>query len=57
MDDELEVLAVDPAYMCLPDIDHASLFQVGERLRGVSRVCQETGAMLLLAHHTRKTKS
>ena len=43
MDDELEVLAVDPAYMCLPDIDHASLFQVGERLRGVSRVCQETG--------------
>ena len=55
MDDELEVLAVDPAYMCLPDVDHANLFQVGEKLRGVSQVCQETGAMLLLAHHNRKT--
>jgi hypothetical protein len=52
--DRLEVLAVDPAYMCLPDVDHANLFQVGERLRGVSKVCQETGALLLLAHHTRK---
>ena len=56
MDDELEVLGVDPAYMCLPNVDHANLFQVGEQLRGVSKVCQETGAMLLLAHHTRKTK-
>ena len=56
-EDELEVLAVDPAYMCLPDVDHANLFQVGERLRGVSQVCQETGALLLLAHHTRKTKT
>ncbi len=54
MNDELEVLAVDPAYMCLPDTDHANLFQVGERLRGVSQVCQEAGALLLLAHHTRK---
>lgn len=56
LDDELEVLAIDPAYMCLPDIDHANLFQVGEALRGISQVCQETGAMLLLAHHTRKGK-
>jgi hypothetical protein len=56
-DDELEVLAVDPAYMCLPDVDAANLFQVGERLRGVSRVCQDTGALLLLAHHTKKTKT
>ena len=55
--DELEVLAVDPAYLCLPDVDHANLFSVGEKLRGVSRVCQETGALLLLAHHTRKTKT
>jgi hypothetical protein len=55
--DELEALAVDPAYMCLPEVDHASLFQVGEQLRGVSKVCQDTGAMLVLAHHTRKTKT
>jgi hypothetical protein len=56
MGDELEVIAVDPAYMCLPDVDHANLFQVGEQLGGVARVCQECGALLLLAHHTRKTK-
>ena len=43
MDDELEVLGIDPAYMCLPGVDHANLFQVGEQLRGVSNVCQETG--------------
>lgn len=54
--DGLEVLAVDPAYMCIPEVDHANLFQVGERLRAVSEVCQETGALLLLAHHARKTK-
>jgi hypothetical protein len=55
MDDALEVLVVDPAYMCLPDVDHANLFQVGEKLRGVSQVCQETGALLLLARHNRKS--
>ncbi len=57
MGDELEVIAVDPAYMCIPDVDHANLFEVGTRLRGVSQVCQECGALLLLAHHTRKTKT
>jgi hypothetical protein len=57
MGDELEVIAVDPAYMCIPDVDAANLFQVGERLRGVSRVCQDTGALLLLAHHNRKAKA
>jgi hypothetical protein len=54
--DELEVIAVDPAYMCIPDVDHANLFEVGMRLRGVSEVCQECGALLLLAHHAKKTK-
>ena len=46
--DELEVLVVDPAYMCIPDVDHANLFEVGARLRGVSQVCQGAGATLLL---------
>ena len=54
--DGLEVVPVDPAYMCIPDVDHANLFEVGMRLRGVSQVCQECGALLLLAHHTRKGK-
>jgi len=52
--DELEVVIIDPAYMCIPDVDHGNLFEVGARLRGVSQVCQESGAMLLLAHHNRK---
>ncbi len=55
-DDKLEVVIVDPAYMCIPDTDHANLFQVGAKLRGVSQVCREAGAMLVLAHHTRKNK-
>jgi len=57
MRDGLEVIPVDPAFMCMPDVDHANLFEVGMRLRGVSQVCQEAGALLLLAHHTRKTKT
>jgi len=55
-DDELEAVAFDPTYFCLPDIDHANLFQVGEQLRGVAQVCQECGVMMILSHHTRKTK-
>ena len=55
-DDELEVIAVDPAYMCIPEIDHANLFAVGEKLRDVSQVCREAGVLLLLCHHCRKTK-
>jgi hypothetical protein len=54
-DDELEVLCVDPAYLCIPEADHGNLFDIGARLRGVSEVCQEAGAMLILCHHNRKT--
>ena len=46
--DELEVIAVDPAYMCIPDVDHSSIFGMGPVLRGVSQVCQEHGALLLI---------
>jgi hypothetical protein len=54
--DELEVVVIDPAYLCIPEIDHANLFQVGERLRGMSKVCADAGCAMVLAHHTRKTK-
>ena len=56
MADELEIIGIDPAYLCLPAVDHSNLFQVGERLRGMAKVCQETGAMLLVAHHTKRGK-
>lgn len=57
MGDELEVIAVDPAYMCIPDVDPSSIFSMGPVLRGVSQVCQEHGALLLICHHAKKTKN
>lgn len=57
MADELEVIAVDPAYMCIPDCDHSSIFSVGPVLRGVSDVCRANGSLLLIAHHAKKTKT
>lgn len=56
MDDELEVLVIDPAYLCLPGADAGNLFAQGDLLRGMSKVCSDTGCMMVLAHHTRKTK-
>ena len=55
MDDELEVVAIDPAYLCIGEADHGNLFAMGERLQGISRVCEETGVTLILAHHNKKT--
>ena len=57
MDDELEVVAIDPAYLCLPGADAGNLFAQGDLLRGMSKVCSDTGCMMILAHHTRKTKT
>ncbi len=56
MDDELEVLIIDPAYLCLPGADAGNLFVQGDLLRGMSKVCTKTGCMMILAHHNRKTK-
>jgi len=57
MDDELEVIAVDPAYMCIPNVDPSSIFSMGPVLRGVSQVCQDRGALLVICHHAKKTKN
>ena len=56
MADALEVLVIDPAYMCMPGGDAGNLFAQGELLRGMTKVCEETGCTMILAHHTRKTK-
>ena len=55
MNDELEVIIIDPAYLCVGEADHGNLFAMGERLQGIARACGETGATLILAHHNRKT--
>jgi 5S rRNA maturation endonuclease (ribonuclease M5) len=53
--DEIEVVIVDPAYLCMPtDGNEASLFAMGDMLRGISELCQEIGATLILCHHTKK---
>jgi hypothetical protein len=52
---ELGLVAIDPFYIALDDsVDAASMFAVGKVLRNVTRVCQESGANLLLCHHTKK---
>lgn len=53
-DDEIEVLILDPAYLCIPSGDNGNLFAQGELLRSVTEVCQESGVTLILAHHTKK---
>ncbi|QDT44282.1 Replicative DNA helicase [Gimesia alba] len=52
----LDVLIIDPAYLCLSLGDGASnLFSVGEKLKLLSRLGQETGCTIILVHHTRKS--
>jgi phage/plasmid primase-like uncharacterized protein len=50
----LEILVIDPAYLCLGDADHGNLFAMGQRLQGISQLCQEARVTLILAHHNRK---
>ena len=53
--DEIEILILDPAYLCLPtDGNEASLFAMGALLREISELCAELGVTLVLIHHTKK---
>lgn len=51
---QVEVLILDPAYLCMPAADAANLMAQGELLRGVNQVCAEFNVTMVLAHHTRK---
>ena len=53
-DQSLEVVIVDPAYMAVPGDGASNLFIMGDLLRGVSKICEQAGATLVLVHHTRK---
>jgi hypothetical protein len=54
--DGIEVVIIDPVYLCLPcDINPANLFDIGRLLRSVSDVCREAGATPVLVHHLKKT--
>jgi replicative DNA helicase len=60
-DNALEVLILDPAYLCLltgnADAQASNLFDMGAVLANVARIGQETGCTIILAHHTRKNLS
>ncbi|HMP05529.1 MAG TPA: AAA family ATPase [Lacipirellulaceae bacterium] len=51
-----EVVAVDPAYLCMPGDNADNLFKTGALLANVARVCRDLGVTLILAHHTKKTR-
>lgn len=54
--DGIEVVIVDPVYLCLPcDVNPANLFDIGRMLRNVNDVCQDVGATPVLVHHLKKT--
>jgi hypothetical protein len=50
----LEVVMIDPAYLCVPGEVASNLFLMGQTLRSVSDVFDRTGATLVLLHHARK---
>jgi len=56
-DDELEVLAIDPAYLCMPGADANNYFIQGELLRSMGDVCADAGCMMMLAVHNKKGKA
>ena len=52
---EIEVLFIDPAYLCIPTVGReGSVFAMGELLRSISEPCQARGVTLVIAHHTTK---
>ena len=54
-DQALEVLVVDPAYLCLDLGDDAgNLFSVGKKLAELTDVQHETGCTIVIVHHNRK---
>ena len=56
-DDELEVLAIDPTYLCMPGADANNYFIQGELLRSMGDVCADAGCMMVLAVHNKKGRA
>ncbi|MCA9040509.1 MAG: AAA family ATPase [Planctomycetaceae bacterium] len=53
---DLRVLMIDPAYLCLPiGNDAGNLFVVGETLKQIGEIGQRTECTIILAHHTTKS--
>jgi len=54
LENEIELLAIDPCYLAMPGIDAGNLFVQGRLLRAISAACRRHGVTLILCHHTRK---
>jgi hypothetical protein len=56
-DQRLQVLIIDPAYLCLDLGDDAgNLFSVGKKLRELTDIQNETGCTIVIIHHNVKSK-
>jgi hypothetical protein len=57
-DHGLEVLAIDPIYLCIPDkiVDHKNMFSFGPVLDAFGQVCLEVGCTPILSHHFTKSR-
>ena len=55
-DNGLEVLVIDPAYLCLDLGDDAgNLFIVGKKLRELTDIGHATGSTIIIIHHNKKS--
>jgi hypothetical protein len=59
-DNEIEVVILDPLYLCLltggHSIDPANLFDVGPLLKTITQTCLDAGSTPFLVHHFRKNR-
>jgi AAA domain/Primase C terminal 2 (PriCT-2) len=59
-ENEIEVVILDPLYLCLLTgghaIDPANLFDIGPLLKTITETCLDAGATPLLVHHFRKNR-
>ena len=54
--DELGVLIIDPAYLCMdPDGREGSIFKMGAMLGRIAKVCLDAGATPAVVHHNKAT--
>ena len=54
IDQSLDVVFVDPAYMAIPGEGAGNLFEMGRILRSASSVFGQTRSTMVLLHHTRQ---
>lgn len=51
---EIQVIGIDPIYLCMPSTDTSNLFAQGELLRRVGELCETERCMPILLHHAKK---